>query len=208
MPVFNAAPTVARAVRSVVAQTEPRWELVVVDDGSTDGSAEVVRVLAAADPRVVVLGQAHRGHVAARQAGFAASQTPIVTFLDADDWYTPAHLARNLAYLTAHPEADATSGTATILGDPYVLDMRDRSQYIHLDECAMHGTFFIRRPVLEALSPMPDDDYGADYLLHQRMLQAGYVVHRLNFRTYVYDRRAERSVSKDVARSRAAHAAH
>ena len=94
IPVYNGAAYVGRAIDSVLRQTEQDLELIVVDDGSTDGTRDVVA--AVSDPRLTFISQANAGPSAARNAGIAASTGPWVGFLDADDWWLPEKLATHL----------------------------------------------------------------------------------------------------------------
>ena len=98
MPAFRAADTIAQAVQSVLAQTESRFELIVVDDGSPDESAAVARAAACGDPRVRVLRQPNSGPASARNRGIASGSAPLVAFLDADDRWSPETLARHLGH--------------------------------------------------------------------------------------------------------------
>lgn len=95
------------AVATVRAQLEVRWELVLVDDGSTDGSGELADQLAAGDPaRVRVVrhpGGQNRGLAASRNLGLAHAGASAIAFLDADDRWDPAKLGVQLAQLAAHP---------------------------------------------------------------------------------------------------------
>ncbi len=88
MPVFNKRPYIRRSVESVLGQEEENWELIIVDDGSTDDSiAEVPR-----DDRIRIFTQENQGPSAARNFGIRQSRGPLVTFLDADDRYYPGKL--------------------------------------------------------------------------------------------------------------------
>lgn len=104
MPLRNKRAWVERAVRSVLAQTFGNFQLVVVDDGSTDGSADVVRQIA--DPRISLLRQPNAGPGAARNRGIAETRSEWLAFLDADDAWEPDYLENAFQNLTAHPHLD------------------------------------------------------------------------------------------------------
>ena len=93
MPCFQNGETLARSVQSVQAQTFEGWELIAVDDGSTDGTLARLRALAATEPRMRVLHQENGGVSAARNAGIDAAQGEWLFFLDADDRLTDDALA-------------------------------------------------------------------------------------------------------------------
>ena len=98
MPTYNHAAFVADAIASVLAQTLPDWELVVVDDGSTDGTAQIARGFA--DPRITVIDGEHRGLERlgeAYQAVLDHSTAPLVAVLEGDDRWPPDKLARQVA---------------------------------------------------------------------------------------------------------------
>jgi len=93
MPVHNGMATLERAVRSVQAQSFPDWELLVVDDCSTDRSWEAVATWAAADPRIRPLHSAeNRGPGAARNLGLRSARGQFIAYLDCDDEYDPQYL--------------------------------------------------------------------------------------------------------------------
>ena len=106
VPACNAEPYLREAVQSVLRQTHERLELVLVDDGSTDGTPALADALAASDPRVRVLHQRNGGLSAARNAGLAAAKGDLVCFLDADDALLPDKLERQLRFLELFPGCD------------------------------------------------------------------------------------------------------
>ena len=97
MPVFNAESTMRRSIESVLAQTFAELELIVVDDGSRDGSASIIAEYAARDARVRPLRQDNAGVAAARNAGITMARGSHVAFLDSDDWWAPRKLELQLA---------------------------------------------------------------------------------------------------------------
>lgn len=103
MPCFNGAEHLPASVGSVLQQTFSDWELIVVDDGSTDGSFDWLQ--GQTDARLVVLRQANQGVSAARNAGLARASARYVAFLDADDTWAPTFLEHMFTTLQAHPEA-------------------------------------------------------------------------------------------------------
>jgi glycosyltransferase involved in cell wall biosynthesis len=89
MPCFNAAPHLAEAVKSALAQTYARVEVIVVDDGSTDDSWAILEQLARANPRVTAISQTNAGPAPARNRGLSAGKGDFIAFLDADDYWDP-----------------------------------------------------------------------------------------------------------------------
>lgn len=89
IPVYNGEPWLADALRSIASQTRPADEVIVVDDCSTDRSAEIARAHGA----LVVHQPVNRGEGAARNAGIRAARGDAIAWLDADDYWTPHHLA-------------------------------------------------------------------------------------------------------------------
>lgn len=109
VPLYNKAPHAARAVRSVLRQSFRAFELVVVDDGSTDGGAAVVRAIP--DPRIRLVRQANAGVSCARNRGIFEARAPLIAFLDADDSWNEGFLSVVAGLAARHPAAGAF-GTA------------------------------------------------------------------------------------------------
>jgi glycosyltransferase involved in cell wall biosynthesis len=108
MPVYNGEQYLRQAIDSALAQSYPEWELVVVDDGSSDGTAEIVQSYS--DPRVRYTYQENRGQAAALNRGLELARGEFVTTLDADDWLPPNSLQDRLACMTEHPEFGVVYG--------------------------------------------------------------------------------------------------
>jgi glycosyltransferase involved in cell wall biosynthesis len=102
MPCWNRERFIGDAIRSILAQTFTDLELIVVDDGSTDGTRAVVASFD--DPRLRCLSCEHRGISAAMNAGLAAAQGKFIARLDSDDWWMPDMLATQIAMLDARPD--------------------------------------------------------------------------------------------------------
>lgn len=106
MPAHNAASTIAEAIDSVLAQTLGDWELIVVDDGSADATAQLISNYS--DERIRLVRQPQQGASVARNRAFAESHGELICFLDADDRFAPTKLAAQAALLDARPEIGST----------------------------------------------------------------------------------------------------
>lgn len=109
IPAYNAGPHIEAAIASVEAQTFQDWELLIVDDGSTDGTGAILDRLS--NPRIRVFHQANAGVSAARNVGLDAARGEYVTFLDADDRLPSEALAIRAGYLDRHPDVDIVNGS-------------------------------------------------------------------------------------------------
>jgi glycosyltransferase involved in cell wall biosynthesis len=118
LPVYNGERHLAETIESVLTQTYDPFELVIVDDGSTDGSAEVAgRYLSS---RVRLVRQANGGTACARNAGVAAARGSLLAHLDADDVWLPESLAARAAALAPDGGADAACGRSEEFFSPEV----------------------------------------------------------------------------------------
>ncbi len=107
IPAFNASETIAETLESVLAQSHPNWEAIVVDDGSNDETGKVVQKFVDQDSRVRLIRQEHGGEAAGRNGGIPLARYDWLLFLDADDWISPVHLERMTRELAMRPELDA-----------------------------------------------------------------------------------------------------
>ncbi|MFC3441142.1 glycosyltransferase [Sphingobium rhizovicinum] len=110
IPAYNNAITIGDTLQSVAAQGFREWEAIIIDDGSSDRTAEIARFRANADPRFRLISQENAGASAARNSGIAAAKGEWVIFLDADDRLAPDHLERLLAAARRVPDAGVLHG--------------------------------------------------------------------------------------------------
>lgn len=117
MPVYNHADYLAEAVQSVIEQTRKDWEMIIVDDGSTDGSGELADRLASGDERITVIHQKNAGPAAARNTALAGATGTWLAYIDSDDIYMPDALEKFADYIDEHPKAKFIYGYRHRIGD-------------------------------------------------------------------------------------------
>lgn len=115
IPAYNAERTIRTTLISVLRQTASDFEVIVVDDGSTDGTSEIAGSLG--DPRVRVLHQRNAGHASARNTGIADAHGKYVAVVDADDVWLPQKLERQLAVFHSQPHVRALHASAVHVDD-------------------------------------------------------------------------------------------
>jgi glycosyltransferase involved in cell wall biosynthesis len=147
IPVRNGARHLAEAVASVRAQTAPVTEVIIVDDGSTDDTPAVIAAL----PGVRALRQEPAGAAAARNRGAEAATGKWLAFLDADDLWTPDKIARQFAWLAAHPETDVVFGHgANFITEPEGARREEPPRPAYLPGAALlRRAFFLERARFE-----------------------------------------------------------
>ena len=108
IPAHNAERYLGATLDSVLAQTYPDWEAIVIDDGSTDSTARITREYAERDSRIRYEFQHNQGAAAARNRGMAMARGAYIAFLDADDLFLSEKLERQISFLRDHPDCDVS----------------------------------------------------------------------------------------------------
>jgi GT2 family glycosyltransferase len=208
MPAYNVAPYLREAVESVVAQTYPDWELVIVDDGSTDETAAIARECLRLDARIRLIRQENRGLAGARNTALQAGRGDFFALLDSDDLWDAAFLAAQMAVFAAHPETALVSGSARLLGGPRNgqparpritgLPVLTLEQMI-ADEAAVFIMTTFRREVVEAIGQFDASKRRSeDWEFWLRAVSRGFVFRR-NWQTPLAAYRVrEGSLSRDT----------
>lgn len=187
LPFYNAAETLRAAVDSVIAQTYRDWKLLLVDDGSNDGSQDLAAELAQTDDRISVMTLPRTGIVGALQAGCHAARSEFIARMDADDISLPTRFAKQLALMETDPSL-ALIGTQVIMTGSNVAYGRKRYEtWINeltspdaiaselFVECPLpHPTFMMRREAFESIGGYQEHGWAEDYDLCMRTWRAGF----------------------------------
>jgi len=201
IPAYNATATLAETVASVQAQTFKDWELVIVDDGSTDDTLSLARSIAADDSRIHVYTQANRGSGGAYNTAVRNATSALLVMLSADDLLLPDHLAEIDRFISANPDAsifsvngyyeyeDGAREAATLhraWADPRTCTMVD----------LLHACFFgigavYRREVFDTVGGFREDIYAEDYVFWLFALANGFRHRFLNRELAVHRRNRE-----------------
>jgi glycosyltransferase involved in cell wall biosynthesis len=189
LPVFNAAAATRRAIESIRRQSLRQWELIVVDDGSTDQTPKALRRIAAIEPRLRVLTIAHGGIVTALNTGLAAARAPLVARMDADDEAHPDRLAAQAGLLHERPEVGLAGCLVEFGGDRqrqagYAQHVDWINSLLSPEEIKLnrfvespfaHPSVMFRRALVRQHGAYRDGQFPEDYELWLRWIEAGVV---------------------------------
>ena len=183
LPVFNGAETIAESIESLLAQTERRIRILVIDDGSTDETPEILAELSRRDNRVVVIRTPNGGIVAALNLGLEKAAAPFIARQDADDISFPDRIERQLAALNANPEVVALSGscvhidkTGALTGTTYkVRDpaAADYTTYPSTEPYLLHPFLIVRRDAFKGVNGYRHVIHSEDTDLYWRLRDVG-----------------------------------
>ena len=193
IPCSNAEPFIRDTIESILCQTRPVDEVIVVDDGSGDDSAGVAESFG---PPVRVIRQSRGGVSAARNRGIQEAKGDLIAFLDADDLWSPQKIERQLAYLDAHPDVDVvTSNAADFRGPTIVRFSRFSDDFFRklqpidfLTSYYLNQSASMVRAPLVRVVPYPEGEAYNEDMVHTTILRTRTEIGRVQ-ETLVYIRR-------------------
>jgi glycosyltransferase involved in cell wall biosynthesis len=201
VPVYNAHGFLPQALQSIQAQNYPNLDVIIVDDGSTDGSLEVIRELFACSS-FRFFQQANAGPSAARNLAIRQSSGELIAFLDADDQWPEGKLELQVGRLIEHPEVDVVTGRIRYVPMPGVCQLNipferdgDTATHVHL------GSAVFRRGVFERVGLFSEDlRFGEDFEWFLRAREEGLRIVILESVTLLY-RIHENNMTRGMDRS-------
>jgi len=184
---YNRKMLLRRALQSLIQQTETDWEGIIIDDGSTDNTEFEIQPFLN-DTRLQFIYQKNTGYSLAKNSGIFLAKGKYITFLDSDDEYLLNHLETRKEILAQHPEIDFLYGGLSVIGNEYVPDRFDNHKLIHLNDCVIGGTFFIKKELALSLNGFRDIVMGSDAKFFERVGASGFFTQKTSIPTYVYHR--------------------
>ncbi len=171
IPFYNAEKFLARAVQSILQQTYQNYELLLINDGSTDQSLAIAQKLAEAHQKIRLIDQTNRGLAATRNRGIAEAQGKYLAWLDADDEALPLRLAKQVAYMEKHPKIALLGSFASCQQENKMLHtFTPKTQtaalpvWLLFQNCFIQSTTMVRKTCLEGLHYQaafaPAEDYA------------------------------------------------
>ena len=197
MPTFNRAQYLKRSINSVLNQSYMDWELIVVDDGSTDDSFSITDEYIRTYEKIRYMKHSNRKTPLATNAGILASCGEFIAFLGSDDEYKENFLIERLNFMRRHNDVQFIHGGVEIIGEPFVKDKNDLSRMIPVSECAIGGTFFGKREVFLELDGFNNLIYSDDSDFLERV-EKKYKCARVDFPTYIYYRDTPDSICSTI----------
>ncbi len=187
LPCYNASATLSEALDSLDRQTLSDFEIVAVDDGSTDDTLNVLNAWAARDPRLCVIHQEHRGIIDALNAGLAACRAPLIARMDSDDRCHPQRLEKQVAHLGQYPETAVVG--CRVVGFPAenvregfqvylnwlnaLLSDAEIRREIFIESPLPHPSVTFRRQVIQGAGGYQEHGWPEDYDLWLRLYLDG-----------------------------------
>ena len=187
LPVRNAVGTLDECFHSICSQSFPYFEVIVINDGSSDDSTALLEHWCHQDKRIKLFHQKAEGLVVALNKGLALAQGEFIARMDADDIMHPLRLQTQLEYLTRHKEIDLLATQVELFAEHVIksgyqeyirwqnncLSPRDIADEIYIESPIAHPSVMVRRCAIQRMGGYRQGDFPEDYDLWLRMLHSG-----------------------------------
>ncbi|MEL6554065.1 MAG: glycosyltransferase [Cyanobacteria bacterium J06621_11] len=212
--VYNREQYLVQSIESALSQSEKNFELIIVDDGSTDDSVEIAEPYAKADPRIRLIKAKHQGRGRALETALSFASGQYLALLDSDDWLAPTALSETIPILETMPEVSMVysdyydvSASGEILKIGHRCAIPYSKERLLLDFMTFHFRLFRQQSLTQIGGIDPSFLYAPDYDLSLKLSEIGEVVH-LKKGLYFYRRhQASISSAKELEQIRYSHQA-
>lgn len=201
IPTFNRNQTVLRALNSLIAQTETEWEAIIIDDGSTDNTFDLLIPIIENHPQIKYIFQSNKGAAKAKNTGIFVASGKFITFLDSDDEFHPEHLEIRKRLLLESPELDFLYGGVSVIGNQWMPHKNGSNRTVKVTDCIIGGTFVIDREVLLKLGGFRNIRLSEDSDLYERATNENFKILKVEDPTYLYYRESIKSLTHEFAQN-------
>ncbi|WP_336514378.1 glycosyltransferase [Pollutibacter soli] len=189
MPVYNSAAWLREAMDSILQQTFSDFELILIDDGSTDESASIIKSFSDSRIRHLV-NEKNRGLVFTLNRGIDEAKGKYIARMDGDDIAVDRRFERQVSYLDSHPEVDLIASVVLLIDDKgnktgfwkedkEMLSYEQLREFMPFNNCIAHPSIMARAGVLRDFKYRQDQDQAEDYDLWLRLFAAGKIIHKI-----------------------------
>ncbi len=187
IPAYNADHYIAETIESILVQTYPNFELLIIDDGSTDNTLAIIKSYAEKDPRIKVISQANSGIPNTLNKGIELSENEWICRMDADDLMMPNRIERQLAFIAENPDLAVASSYVYNIDENGKIIGQFRSkftnkavveEYVRTNQLIgfHHPAVIMKKSVIQALGGYRNFSYAEDLDLWNRVAEQGYLV--------------------------------
>jgi glycosyltransferase involved in cell wall biosynthesis len=200
VPTFNRKKYLHRALDSILKQSYKNYEVIIVDDGSEDGSEKIIFPYLKQYSNFKYIRHSNRKNPLSVNSGILLASGKYITLLDSDDEYEKYHLKLRVDFMKRNPGIDLIHSPAKLVGDEkdmYLPDALNKKKLIHINDCIIGATFFGKREVFTKLKGFKNK-YSADFDFLKRAITEAFIVMKFESRTYIYYRNLPDSVTNKM----------
>ncbi|HMQ10633.1 MAG TPA: glycosyltransferase [Oligoflexia bacterium] len=198
LPTYNRKNFLKRAINSVLMQEYMHWELIIVDDGSTDGTYQYLWQNYNQFTNIKILQIQNSGPAIAMNIGAKEATGEILFFLGSDDAIVNNHLSFRMKMHIQNPNTDIFHGGIKVIGDHWVVDKYNPGQKVNIYQCFAGGTFSVKKRVFHTLNGFKNLKFASDTDFIERAIKQFQVTKIDLPTTYIYYRDHDNTITKNI----------